>query len=213
MDPLVFMQAMAALCSFGTEDEALTQAQLVNQAKYRPVELRCGFASAFVRGCAAGVGIETRQVHALNVTANNYFDDGHVLVEAKVDGAWKLFDVANDIAWAKDGEMLSFGEVVAEGVATCDPVVLAQPRVGRASASAPTSWLSAFYEMNLRTPEAMQAWCERIYEVPGMMVGNGIVWGVPDHLASYATQISNYPGTNGTWTALPWAQWIATYYP
>lgn len=67
--------------------------------------------------------------------------------------------------------------------------------------------------MLLRTPDQITSWRERIYEVPGIATAQGICWGVPDHLSGYASNIANYPGTNGTWTTMPWSQWVATYYP
>lgn len=208
-----FMEAMASLCSYGTADEGLSQAQLANTAKFRPVEMRCGLTTQFVRNCAAGVGIETRQVHLLNVTANNGFDDGHVALEAKAGGKWRLFDIPNDLAWSDGcGGLLSLAEIVAARPAASDVVKLAQSRVGRSFYPSPTAWVSAFYEMLFRSDAATKAWCERIYEVPGMAVAGGIVWGVPTHLSGYAAQIANYPGTNGTWSTLPIEDWVARFY-
>lgn len=214
MDVMTFMESLSALCSYGTADEPLTQAQLTSLARTRPLEMRCGPTAAFVRGCATGVGIETRQVHMLNVSASNGFDDGHVALEAKLQGEWKLFDVPNDTAWvAYDGELLSLAEVVAERPANLEMRSLAQPRVGRSISPGSAPWVAAVYEMTLGTPQAIRDWCERIYEVPGMAVAGGIVWGVPDHLASHSQQIATYPGTNGAWTTLPFPQWVARFYP
>lgn len=213
MDVMTFMESISALCSYGTADEGQTQAQLAALARFRPVEMRCGFTTAFVRGCASGVGIETRQVHMLNVTANNNFDDGHVALEAKVAGEWKLFDVPNDTAWVDDqGELLSLAEVVLERPVNLEMRALAQSRVGRTITPGATPWVAAVFEMTVGTPQAVKEWSERIFEIPGMAIPGGILWGVPDHLASYTNQIANYPGTHGTWTTLPWAQWVATYY-
>jgi len=214
MDVLPFMEAMASLCSYGTADEALTQAQLLDLAKYRPVEMRCGLTTAFVRGCAPGVGVSTRRVHMLNVTKPNGFDDGHVALEAVVGGKWVLFDIPNDVAWTDEaGTLLSLADVVRASPANSTIRPLAQPRVGRSTYPGSTCWVSAFYEMQLRTFPAIQAWCDRIYEVPGMANGTGICWGVPASLWSYAGTIANYPGTSGTWTVMPLDQWVATYYP
>ncbi|WP_089177162.1 hypothetical protein [Bosea sp. AS-1] len=213
MDPLTFLQAMSSLCSYGAFDEGQSQAQLLTIAKSRPVEMRCGLTTAFVRGCAPSVGVETRQVHLMSVSRTNGFDDGHIALEAKVGGAWKFFDVPNDRGWADiSGQLLSLADVVVARPSNCVPVKLAESRVGRATAGA-TCWLSAFYEAMFRSPAMVLDWCERVYEVPGMAMPNGgICWGVPPGLASYTTQIANYPGTNGTWTALPFSQWRSTFY-
>lgn len=211
MDVLPFMQAMAAICSYGVVDEPLNHADRLNVAKTRPLEMRCGEVTNFVRGCAPGRGIETRQVHLLNVTSPNYFDDGHVLLEAKVNGAWKVFDVPNDCAWSDaDGDLLSLADVINLRPVNATQVMLANPRVGRNGTGA-TAWVPAFYEMTYRTPSGAVDWSERVYEIPGMRTSSGIVWGVPAHLSSYASSIANYPGSSG-WTTLPLDQWVLTYY-
>ncbi len=211
MDVLPFMQAMAALCSYGVVDEGLSHADRLNTAKLRPLEMRCGHTTGFVRACAPGRSIETRQVHVMNVTAPNYFDDGHVLCEAKVNGAWKVFDVPNDCAWADaNGDLLSLADVIKTRPVNASAVMLAKPRVGR-NGTGSTAFVPAMYEMEFGTPQAALAWCERIYEIPGMATATGIVWGVPAHLSSYATSIANYPGSSG-WTTMPLDQWVSTYY-
>lgn len=213
MDTMVFMEAMSYISVFGERDESKSQATLLNTAKERPVEMRCGPTTAFVRGCAATVGIETRRVHFLNVTEPNYFDDGHVACEAKINGIWKLFDVPTDAAF-KDtaGNLLSLAEVISVGVLNTEVVSLAQSRCAASDYSRNPNWTQVFFEMHFRTPVLAQEWRKRIYEVPGMAVGNGIVWGVPSHLSQYASYISSYPGTNGLWTTMPLSDWISTYY-
>lgn len=212
MDVLPFMQAMAAICSYGVVDEGLSHANRLNTAKLRPLEMRCGHTTKFVRDCAPGRSIETRQVHVMNVTAPNYFDDGHVLCEAKVGGVWKAFDVPNDCAWADSGgNLLSLAEIINHRPVNSERIMLAQPRVGR-NGSGSTGFVPAIYEMEFRTPERALAWCERVYEVPGMSVGNGIVWGLPDHLSHYGPHITGYPGTNGSWSVMPMSDWVAAYY-
>ena len=211
MDALPFMQAMSWLCSYGSNDEGLTHSARLTTARDRFLEMRCGPVTAFTMACASAVGIETRQMHLLDISdpVGDGLDDGHVICEAKVGGSWRAFDVPNDIAFAGDvGELLSLREVIATGVENCDRVTLAPSDVGRDS---PT-WIQTYYASTLATPADKLAWLSRIYEIPGIAVGNGIVWGVPEHLASYAGAIAAYPGSNGTWTTLPWAQWTSQFY-
>lgn len=215
MDPITFHEAMGALCSYGTADEGLSPAQLMAIARARPVEMRCGLTTAFVRTCADSVGVQTRQVHLLNVTANNGFDDGHVAHEAKFAGRWVYFDLPNDLAWTDcNGELLSLAEVIAERPSTLTLRKLAQPRVGRSTYPSATAWMAALYEQQFRSEATTRAWCERIYEVPGMAMPNGsICWGVQEHLSSYVPRIVNYPGTNGAWATLPFDEWVDRFYP
>lgn len=91
MDVQPFMEAMAAICSYGTEDEGLSHNDLL-MAKRRPLELRCGPTCEFVRISAASAGIVARTVYALNVTQPNGFDDAHVMTEARLDGHFALFE-------------------------------------------------------------------------------------------------------------------------
>jgi hypothetical protein len=211
MDALPFFQAMAALTIYGAADEGLTHNQRTTTARSRPLVMRCGPVTEFVMTCAAAVGIQTRRVHMLNVTANNNFDDGHVACEAMIGGKWRLFDVPCDTAFAgPDGELLSLAEVIAAGVARCTPVKLAESECG------PTgpAWVRPFWMMQFGNAAARAAWLARIYEVPGIGLPNGgIAWGVPAALGNYAPSISGYPGTGGLWTTTPWAQWLAERYP
>jgi hypothetical protein len=206
MSPLKFAEAMAALCSYGTVDEGQTTAQLSLLARTRPLELRCGFVTKFVNESAPYLGITARQMHLLNVTANNFFDDGHVLSEFIVDGKQAVMDIPNDCAWEDcDGNLLSLKEVIEAGVANCTPRKLAQFRVGRNS----PPWVPVISHQQFGSEEDTQLWCNRIYEVPGVGHSGGIVWGLPDHLWSYKAQVEAYaPG----WTVLSWADWIAAYY-
>lgn len=210
MDAQPFFEAMSAICSFGTADEGLSHASRVATAKARPLEMRCGHVTDFARTLASSVGINTRQVHLLNVTSQNFFDDGHVALEAQIGGTWKFFDVPNDLTWHDtQGAQLSLGEIVEAGAANCTQELLAQHRVGRHNYP---DVMGAYYETVLHTHDDVVNWCERVYEVPGIAAGNGIVWGLPDALSGYSGAITGYPGTGGTWSVIPLDDWIAAYY-
>ena len=210
MDAQPFYEAMAAICSFGTADEGLSHANRVAMAKARPLEMRCGHVTNFSRTLASQVGRTTRRVHLLNVTNQNFFDDGHVAMEDQINGEWKYFDVPNDLIF-KDaqGAQLSIADIIEAGVETCADALLAQHRVGRHDYP---DVMGTYYETVLYNHQAVLDWCKRIYEVPGMPSGNGIVWGLPDALSGYASAITNYPGTNGTWSVMNFDDWKATYY-
>jgi len=214
MDVLPFMEAMSALSVYGEADEGKTQAQLLEIAKTRPIETRCGFNTAFVRGCAPTVGITTRQVHLMNVTSPNYFADGHVLLEAKEDGKWKVFDTPNKLAFEDaSGELLSLADVIQAGVENCTRRKLSQPRVGRTEYTRNPNWINVFFEAHFRNDALTLDWLMRVYQVPGMaMPGGGIEWGLSPALIGYKSFIENYPGTNGYWTAIPLADWIDKHY-
>lgn len=211
MDAEPFLEAMARLCSYGYADEGLSQAQKVNVAKSRPLEMRCGHVSEFTMGCASGAGLSARRVHLLNVTNNNFYDDGHVAVEVQVNGEWVLADVPNDI-WFRDaqGGRPGLGPLMAAGGPSQFNVDLLAPhRVGRCDYP---NISGVFYETFFAGHQELMGWINRIYEVPGISVPGGISWGVPDHLSSYTSQITGYPGTGGTWTAMPLADWVALHY-
>lgn len=214
MDVMTFMEAMAYLTVFGVRDEALSHSARLDLARMRPLEMRCGPTTAFVRGVASTVGIDTRQVHLLNVTSPNYFDDGHVACEARVGGRYRLFDVPTDAAFAdSSGDLLSLAEVVQAGVRNTTVVPLAQTRCAPSDAGLALSWNQVVFEMLFHTPELSQDWRARVYEVPGMALpSGGICWGLPTHLAAYKSYVENYPGTGGLWTTMPLADWIAAYY-
>lgn len=210
MDAIPLMEAMAQVCRHGDADEGASHAQRLSTARLRPLEMRCGHVTNFTRQIASSVGVTTRQVHLLNVTDNNYFDDGHVALEAQIGGEWKYFDVTSDI-YFKDaqGVHASIADIVSAGVENCSAEMLAPHRVGRISAP---NVLGMHFAATLHTHQNILEWCKRIYEVPGMLSGNGIVWGLPASLSGYASAITSYPGTNGTWSVMDFDDWVATYY-
>ena len=214
MDVIPFMEAMASMAAYGVADEGKTNSQLLELIKSRPVEMRCGFTTIFNRYCASLVGINTRQVHMLNVTQPNYYDDGHVFLDATMGGENIAFDIPNDFAWLHPttGDFLSVPEIIELGIENCVPRLLAPHRVGRSEYSVFPNTQGVFYEVSYRTESMLLDWCKRIYEVPGMGVSGGIVWGLPACLWSYKSYIETYPGTGGTWTVMPFDDWKALYY-
>jgi hypothetical protein len=213
MDPIPFMEAMCYLSAFGVRDEGLSQAQLDLIARSRPVEMRCGPTMQFVRNCAAQVGVQVRQVHMLNVTQRNNFDDGHVAGEIKIDNAWALLDVPTDVAFkdAVSGDWLSMAEVFATGLDAVETVSLAETRCGAADYNLNPNWNQVFFEMKFRTQALAHEWRKRIYEVPGMFnpLTQGITWGLKPELWSYKAEVEAY---SPLWTVIPFDEWVADYY-
>lgn len=212
MDTIPFMQAMAALTSYGSADEGSSLGVLQGVCRIRPVEMRCGLTIQFVSGCAAQVGITTRQVQLINVTSQNFFDDGHVLCEARVNGSYVLFDVANGLSWAdKSGALLSLRDVIETGIENCVPVKLCQQKnSGRATYPGTTCWIAPLFMMEFGA--FTSEWCDRIYQVPCVPgAGGGTAWGLPDALSGYSANVTGYPGTTG-WTVMPWSSWVAANY-
>lgn len=212
MDPIPFMEAMSYLTVFGVRDEGLSQAQLDLIARSRPVEMRCGPTTQFIRNCAAQISVQMRQVHMLNVTQRNNFDDGHVAGEIKINNAWALWDGPGDVAF-KDASSnwLSMAEVFSTGLDAVETVSLAETRCGAADYNLNPNWNQVYFEMKFRTPALAHEWRKRIYEVPGMFnpLTQGIVWGLKPGLWSYKAEVEAY---SPLWNVIPFDEWVAAYY-
>lgn len=206
-----FMAAMAAICVYGTRDEGVGLATQQASAKIRKLEMRCEPTIDFVKGCAALVSVTVRKVRLLTAGQPTNFDDGHSLCEARdASGAWKLYDVAGDCAWAdSNGNRLSLRDVIDAGVANCAPVVLAPSECGNADYAASVIPFRVLYDQLFARQERVAAWRQRIYQIPAIDDAAGVpVAFMP-------------PGTEGRQV---WVQslgyqvatrsaWNATFYP
>lgn len=178
MSLMPFAQAMAALCIYGGLDDGQTLAQKQATAKGRFLEVQCGDAIAFTLGCAAQVGITARQVEMVTAETPNNVDDGHVLCEMRdATGAWKLFDIANDMAFAdSSGNLLSLDGVIDAGVVNCTPVRLARSECANPGYSGTTVPFREVWESELATPAMVSTWQQRIFQIPAI---NNATTGVP----------------------------------
>lgn len=210
------MEACAWLTRYGRSDEGYTPAQLTaNVIRLRSAALRCGFTVAWVRSVCATLGLQSRSVHFLTAGPFNGFDDGHVCVEVMNAGAWRLYDIAGDVAFSDPildatSRRLSANAVIALGMANVQTDRLAE------SESAPTDWSGSqfateqYYNQVFRF--GADAWRQRIYQCVGIIASNGQIWwklptGSPPELAPRVEALST------AYKVKDAALWDSTFYP
>lgn len=206
------LMAACAWCTrYGRADEVYSSAQLTaNIIRLRTAALRCGLTIDWVRSIAATLGVEARTVRFLTADTPNNIDDGHVAIEAKVGGAWKLFDVAGDVQFRDiAGNLLSMNQVWQAGVANVLTEYIAWPESG------PTDWSSTqfateqYYNQVFRF--GASAWRQRIYQCAGVDFQGEVWWKMPpgsrQGLATWIESLqSNFKVRDA-------ALWDQTFYP
>jgi hypothetical protein len=174
MSLMKFMEAMAAICIYGTADESFSNQTLMDLAKQRKLELRCGETVDFVHHCAQLVGIETRTARSVTADTPNNADDGHVMIEGKDElGNWVLFDVPGDACFYGSGDCLSLEGVAQNGIENCLHSPLADYSVNN-QMSISGGWPSRVYwEIFHKSPADAEIWRNRIIQIPILDDENG----------------------------------------
>lgn len=116
-----------------------------------------------------GLGVETRTVNT-RAPNRNGFDDGHVLVEIKIDGRWVLIDMDQHTTFWRRGKRLNLLDVA-------DSVAKNDLRIGFRAASVPLA-IGDFYdtgdnydcaiwmETAIHSETTLRRWYQRIMSVP-----------------------------------------------
>lgn len=205
-DMNALMCAFAHLIRYGRTDEGLSAAQLTSAARERSVALRCGPAVAWVGSHLTALGVQWRSVHFMTAGVPNGFDDGHVAIEVKVGGNWRLYDVATNARFTNAGTPLSLAALFDVGLDTATTIDTAPMD------SAPTPWAGGFstevYYNLLLKPEGAGAWRRRVYGIPGIMSGGTIKCYLPTGSAQEASNAAL-----AGFQVLTKANWLASFYP
>ena len=106
------------LKSHGGSDDHLSLADLAKDATERKLVLTCGRISQLAQAILKEAGVESRIVTTLALGELNSYDNGHTMLEVKVDGKWLLYDLDNNVIFERNGQ-LSFAEFI-EAVKTGD---------------------------------------------------------------------------------------------
>jgi hypothetical protein len=159
-----FIRAMAWMFSHGTQDNALTPAQMLDVAKQRVVQAQCGHIAACMKYLIPQCGVPATDVRVINLTsldpASLPGDTGHVIFEERSSGSWHAWDFSGGGYFADaGGNHLSVAQVIAAGAANCTWVSLRD-----LPAYAPGSPVASYCDLFWRLPEQRQAWRERIYQ-------------------------------------------------
>lgn len=147
----------------GNADEAMDFQLLANACRTRKMRLRCGVIVGFARWLLPQVGFTTRQCSVIANPPHNGYDDGHIVLEVLVGGAWKMWDLTNGRYFTDaQGNHLSTAQVVAAGVGNCVQVKIdGDLKINTEMAGSLDMGLYA--DLKLHTPEQRAAWDARIF--------------------------------------------------
>lgn len=81
-------------------------------AAKRPLVATCGYVSPWAVRVLEEEGFEARVVETLTLDEWNGTNNGHVMVEARLDGRWVLFDIDRDVWFWRDGRPMSLIELI-----------------------------------------------------------------------------------------------------
>jgi hypothetical protein len=200
------LSALAWICSNGRYDETMTISQKVTRAMNSKLRVLCGKAVEFSKAITDSFAIQSRVVRAHTAqTPNNYYD-GHVMLEAKVGGTWKVFDIANDCHFG--GLSLRDALPLAAAVQTV-PVAADGYSVEPFSAG----WfdVTAWQEMTMRTPAQKRAEMERVLQIPGIDHTDGLTYFyMPPGTESRQPWLL---GLSSSYRVITQTEWNALFYP
>lgn len=203
------MSALAWLTVNGRADEALTLSAKTNLAVNSKLRMLCGKTAEWTLSLCSSLGIQARQVRSLTgETPTNYYD-GHVMVEAKVGGQWKLYDLSNNFTYT-----------AGTGSALRDVLPLVPATVTNAIAADGYSiepWSSgafdvtAWIENTMQNPAAYRAELERVLQIPGIDHSDGLTYFyLPAGMESRQAWVL---GLQASFRVITKSAWEAMFYP
>lgn len=177
-DPLKFLSGMGWIQAHGNADDALSFTQKNTKALSSKLSVSCGATVAWVRYWLDYLQIPSRQVHLLTAGTPNGYDEGHVAMEVWLDGAWRLIDQDGQRYVTYGGAILSLKDAIPCIAADEHDIVEfsgdvaydVQPQAGYGFD------VTAFCEAMWRTPEQRREWVGRIFQIPGILHTDGLIY-------------------------------------
>lgn len=205
-DIYALMSAFAWLCSHGRADNGLSDK--AGRARTSVLRMQCEQTVDFVRSQLTALGITSRKARIMTATANGW-DEGHVVVEVLVGGAWKLWDISNNAYYtdASDNHLSLRDLIPAVANDTFKIVKIAGDSISIEPASSGSLDTTVYGRIVLSD---LRDWVQKIYQIPGLENGAEVWWCVPSvHAASESWLLSmqsNYRSKTQT-------VWDAAFYP
>lgn len=109
-DVFALLSAISWLCSHGNRDNGKTFDEKCAIALNGKLIVTCGDISQFAHQLLGRLGVASRQVASTTLHDLNTYNNGHVLLEAMLDGRWVLVDLDTKRMFLKRGKRLSLLE-------------------------------------------------------------------------------------------------------
>jgi hypothetical protein len=120
-----------------------------------------------------------RRIQLLSNSPSNCVDDGHIALEVKVNGTWRLWDLSNHCYFTYNGVHLPAGDIISRGVLNCGRVPIDDAGTIKVSGATKTvnnsPWcFSTYHDMTLYTQTERDAWFGRIYQSAFILTPQGL---------------------------------------
>jgi len=106
-DIFSLMSSLSWLVVHGSNDDRKSFDNKYSKLLNNKLSLTCGDLSSFASSILDSLNIENRVVHFFTMDEKNSYDNGHVLIEAKVDNQYILFDLDNNQYFKTNERILS----------------------------------------------------------------------------------------------------------
>ena len=111
-DVLKLMESLSYFVVGGQDNEGWTIPQLNIRALTSRIHIMCTSSASWVMWWCAQLGIPARMCRVLRADTPNGFYDGHVIMEAKINNEWKLFDPNVGLKFVEsNGDLMSLKDV------------------------------------------------------------------------------------------------------
>jgi hypothetical protein len=185
-----FMTDVGYIYLHGNKDNSLSVEELEVASLNRKLSVTCGTIVMLLIDLLSDFGIDARQALSVTLMEINGLDDGHVMLETKVDGKWVLFDPDSRTVFG-DGDYL-LG--VADLASNFRPLVGVNiMQLGPLSSMDNSGFLDennvdlSFLEEKSRiSPESLSNWYARILGSVGIQVGS--VYMFPTAVSAFVEQ-------------------------
>lgn len=95
-DVKALLSALSYLHVHGNLDDKLSKTDMLKKMTTKKISLTCGNISMLVLNILKEYNVESRLVSFLTMDKWNSYDNGHTLIEVKIDGKWVLLDIDNN---------------------------------------------------------------------------------------------------------------------
>lgn len=178
------MSAVAWIFSHGDLDNGQSFEKLEKKALTEKLITTCGDISAFVQKLLAQEKIESRIVKGMTQEEYNGYDDSHIMVEVKVDGRWRLYDLDNNAVFKKNGQYLNyydFQKLVPSGDYEIEKLASDTGIAILGFKDKKTGYNFSFYgEERFSSEETLKNWYKRVLQIPFIKEGNTYFYFVGD---------------------------------
>lgn len=202
------MSGIAWLAVYGRYDEGYSYASLTAMAKTKKLSLRCGRTCEWAQYLLNSVGVQNRIVRLLTADTPNNFDDGHVAIEVKINGVWKLWDLASD-RYFVDASLNHLSLQDYFTASAKDSVIIADSSADNEGYGSYQHHTAVYYDMRFRSEGLTQSWIDRIYQIPGIDSGGLTYFYLP---AGAESRQSYVTGLSPNFRVITESSWNAMFY-